>query len=100
MTTPRKARRPGRSRGSAPHPALRSPQGLLVPALALALALTALPTAAHASPSSPALTWSPCGSARQECATLTVPLDYSRPHGRTVHLAVSRIRAEGARRGT
>ncbi|SCE00098.1 TAP-like protein [Streptomyces sp. TverLS-915] len=100
MTTPRKARRPGRSRGSAPHPALRSPEGLLVPALALALALTALPAAAHASPSSPALTWSPCGSARQECATLTVPLDYSRPHGRTVHLAVSRIRAEGARRGT
>ncbi|MFJ4436102.1 alpha/beta hydrolase [Streptomyces sp. NPDC088923] len=99
MTTPRKARRSGRVRGSAPHPAPRTPQGLRMGVLALTLTLAtfAAPTA-HAA--SPALDWTPCGIPRQECATLTVPLDYSRPHGPTVRLAVSRLRAEGERRGT
>ena len=39
------------------------------------------------------LTWSGCGD--HECADLTVPLDYDRPRGRTIDLAVLRVRAEG-----
>ncbi|EDY44579.1 alpha/beta hydrolase [Streptomyces sp. SPB074] len=76
----------------------RRATALVLAAVATALAL---PTAAHAAvPSPAALVWTPCGIARQECATLTVPLDHSRPRGRTVRLAVSRIRAEGTSRGT
>ncbi|WP_433342526.1 alpha/beta hydrolase [Streptomyces sp. CA-253872] len=73
-------------------------------ALTLATAATALalPAVAHASPPPAAgsLGWTPCGTARQECATLTVPLDYARPNGPSVRLAVSRIRAEGRRSRT
>ena len=36
-----------------------------------------------------ALEWEPCGSL--ECATLTVPLDHSRPDGATIELAVARV---------
>ncbi|MEV8628184.1 alpha/beta hydrolase [Streptomyces sp. NPDC051079] len=75
-------------------------------ALALALASAALaPTASAApvAPSAPSLSWSACGDAAlgQECATLTVPLDYADPHGRQVGLAVSRILSDRpeARRG-
>jgi pimeloyl-ACP methyl ester carboxylesterase len=52
-----------------------------------------------------ALEWGACPSSgidpRQECASLTVPLDYSQPLGETIDIAVSRIRAESAtdRRG-
>ncbi|MFI8522669.1 alpha/beta hydrolase [Streptomyces sp. NPDC085481] len=84
-------------------------------ALTLALASAALgtpaaaPTAlAQAAPaaSAPAstLAWTPCGPTGlgQECATLSVPLDYADPAGRQVGLAVSRIRSADAqaRRGT
>ncbi|MDJ0382471.1 alpha/beta hydrolase [Streptomyces sp. G-G2] len=54
----------------------------------------------------PALVWRSCaqsgGPAGQECAALSVPLDYAAPSGRKVSLAVSRIRSEdpGRRRGT
>ncbi|MEU6928262.1 alpha/beta hydrolase [Streptomyces sp. NPDC046385] len=75
-------------------------------ALTLALASAALaPTAGAApvAPAAPALSWSACGPAglRQECATLTVPLDYADPDGRQVGLAVSRILSDRpeARRG-
>jgi pimeloyl-ACP methyl ester carboxylesterase len=34
--------------------------------------------------------WTPCGT--QECTTVTAPMDYDRPYGPTVSLAVSRIR--------
>ncbi|MFB7513136.1 alpha/beta hydrolase [Streptomyces sp. NPDC056144] len=40
--------------------------------------------------------WSPCeagGPAAYECATVKVPLDYARPGGRTLDLAVSRVKA-------
>ncbi|MEV6331598.1 alpha/beta hydrolase [Streptomyces sp. NPDC051909] len=75
-------------------------------ALGLAPAAPASPAspALPASPASPPLSWSACGPAGlgQECATLRVPLDYARPGGPQVGLAVSRIRATGpgARRGT
>ena len=44
------------------------------------------------------LAWSRCGS--DECARLTVPLDYDRPGGRTIELAVLRVRAEGQPQGS
>ncbi|MBH1935905.1 alpha/beta fold hydrolase [Streptomyces sp. AV19] len=53
-----------------------------------------------------ALDWKPCaqpdGPAGQECAELSVPLDYREPDGKQVKLAVSRVRSDRpeARRGT
>jgi pimeloyl-ACP methyl ester carboxylesterase len=53
-----------------------------------------------------AVTWGPCpGPAagrdpRQQCARIAVPLDYRRPRGRTIDIAISRIPASpGQRRG-
>jgi len=43
------------------------------------------------------LAWRDCGESF-ECASLPVPLDYSRPDGATIDLAVIRHRAQGARR--
>ncbi len=57
----------------------------------------------------PRLDWRPCalpegttGPAGQECATLPVPLDHLRPDGRTVPVAVTRLRSDRPenRRGT
>jgi pimeloyl-ACP methyl ester carboxylesterase len=42
--------------------------------------------------------WHDCGSST-ECATVTVPLDYAAPHGRTVDLDVLRVPASGQRDG-
>lgn len=45
--------------------------------------------------------WTPCAVATNgECATLTVPLDWSEPSGRTTDLALGRIPATGARIGS
>lgn len=63
-------------------------------------------TAAPATASVPALDWQPCaedgGPAAQECAELPVPLDYRRPDGPQLGLAVTRVRSDrpSARRGT
>ncbi|WP_030230789.1 alpha/beta hydrolase [Streptomyces sp. NRRL S-350] len=67
-------------------------------AAALAVtALTALPAAADApNVRKDRLVWSGCGDQsdpRQQCATVTVPLDYGDPHGEQITLAVSRIPA-------
>jgi len=58
---------------------------------------------------SPAVVWGACPPAdpgvrrdpRQQCATLRVPLDYRKPHGRKIDLAISRILTAkpGLRRG-
>ncbi|MEU7008445.1 alpha/beta hydrolase [Streptomyces sp. NPDC046332] len=60
--------------------------------------------ASAAAPPPAGLAWSPCAVSRphlkpkplpwQECATLSVPLDYSDPQGRQVGIAVSRIRSD------
>lgn len=65
---------------------------------------------AAAAPEDPALApfysqgvdWSACEgrSARVQCATVTVPLDYSQPSGRTIDLALLRVPATGTSRGS
>ncbi|MFB7665364.1 alpha/beta hydrolase [Kitasatospora sp. NPDC056138] len=72
-------------------------------ALAAATAVLSLAApGAQAAPDTPtansAVSWGSCQSAgldpRQRCATVPVPLDYSRPHGEQITLAVSRIPSE------
>ncbi|MEE1756836.1 alpha/beta hydrolase [Streptomyces sp. SP18CS02] len=41
------------------------------------------------------LDWRPCGVPDFECATMKAPLDYAKPDGEQVKLAVSRIKATG-----
>ncbi|HET6531827.1 MAG TPA: alpha/beta hydrolase [Actinoplanes sp.] len=64
--------------------------------------------AAAASPAAPskAVTWGSCPGPdigrdpRQQCATVAVPLDYRKPRGRTIDVAISRVpAAPGQRRG-
>jgi pimeloyl-ACP methyl ester carboxylesterase len=45
------------------------------------------------------LTWHACGSSgsRLQCANLRVPLDYNRPHGRMIKLALSEVPATAQR---
>ncbi|GAA3048671.1 hypothetical protein GCM10020000_31270 [Streptomyces olivoverticillatus] len=76
-------------------------------ALATAAVAATLAAPARAStpprPPAPSLAWKPCvGASDRECADLTVPLDYRKPGGRHLTLAVSRLRSNNAqaRRGT
>jgi pimeloyl-ACP methyl ester carboxylesterase len=51
----------------------------------------------RAAPGHPAITWGGCANAtlkarKAECGFLTVPMDYARPGGRTIQLAVSRVK--------
>ncbi|MER7912437.1 alpha/beta hydrolase [Streptomyces sp. NPDC096068] len=41
------------------------------------------------------LTWRDCGTSGFQCATLKAPLDYAKPDGEEIELAVSRVRATG-----
>ncbi|WEP00837.1 alpha/beta fold hydrolase (plasmid) [Streptomyces sp. FXJ1.172] len=76
----------------------------------LAVASGAQPALArpdHAAPTAAAtehshLSWTPCrtlvhgwdpGDKRTECATVSVPVDYARPQGRTIRLMISRLKA-------
>ena len=77
--------------------------GEVVCVLMVALAILAIPGRAWAQQ----LAWGPCPQGgfgdgedpRQECALLTVPLDYSKPGGETIKIAVSRIQtADPAKR--
>ncbi|MFD2472515.1 alpha/beta fold hydrolase [Amycolatopsis silviterrae] len=76
----------------------------LAPVIAAVAAVPLAPAAAAAEN----LDWQPCASIakgwdaddhRTECAMVTVPLDYANPGGRTIDVAVSRIRATGHRTG-
>ncbi|MDH6610035.1 pimeloyl-ACP methyl ester carboxylesterase [Streptomyces sp. SAI-208] len=63
------------------------------------------PLSASAASRTPALKWTKCeGSGldpRQQCTTVSVPMDYADPDGPRIEIAVSRIRSENpdARRG-
>jgi pimeloyl-ACP methyl ester carboxylesterase len=66
--------------------------------LAAAAAIAAIAAPAGAAPAADALAWGDCPpmeglDPRQQCATLTVPLDYADPTGETIEIAVSRIEA-------
>ncbi|MFI0410795.1 alpha/beta hydrolase [Actinomadura sp. 3N508] len=77
----------------------------LIPALALIALSTAVAPLSEAAASPPPLDWKPCAQgpddaegmnldqAGAQCAELTVPLDHSRPGGRTIKLALSRLPA-------
>lgn len=70
---------------------------------AAALAVTPVQAAPVVAAKPPALVWAPCADApARECADLSVPLDYREPKGRSIGLAVSRLRSDRpeARRGT
>ncbi|MFE9368378.1 alpha/beta hydrolase [Streptomyces sp. NPDC006711] len=41
------------------------------------------------------LTWRACGVATFECATMKAPLDYAKPAGASIKLAVARVKATG-----
>lgn len=85
----------------------RNRNSILV-ALATAAVAATLAAPAHAAApapaSTPSLTWKPCADAAdRECADLAVPLDYNRPHGQQLSLAVSRLHSDKPRskkRGT
>ncbi|MFJ8042815.1 alpha/beta hydrolase [Kitasatospora sp. NPDC096147] len=76
--------------------------------LAVGLGVSAVPTA-QAAPAAPKLTWKDCPpeagwpphDPRMLCTTVKVPLDYRKPSGRTIEIAVSRLPTAkpGLRRG-
>lgn len=41
----------------------------------------------------------PSSDERSECAMVAVPVDYAKPEGRTVDIAISRVKASGSRHG-
>jgi len=78
---------------------------LLAPALAGLLLMPLAPAVAGAAET---LQWKPCkdiaanwpaDDTRSECTSFKVPVDYARPDGRQLDLAVSRIKASGSRTG-
>ena len=74
--------------------AIAAPATLVAGVLGIGSA-TAVPNqlaAAATSSAVPALAWTACEDGF-ECATATVPLDYSKPHGRTISIALTRLPA-------
>jgi pimeloyl-ACP methyl ester carboxylesterase len=76
------------------HTSLRRFAALTAPLALVAGLLAAAPASAvpTGGPLVPALTWTGCDDGF-ECATATVPLDYAKPHGRTISLALTRLPA-------
>ena len=74
---------------------MRKPASITVLLSFLPLLLVTPPMqAASASAVPAAIAWTPCAEdSVVECGTLTVPLDYTRPDGRTLSIAVSRLPA-------
>nr|WP_052477540.1 alpha/beta hydrolase [Kibdelosporangium sp. MJ126-NF4] len=67
---------------------------------ALIAGVLVTPLIATTAEASPEPTWRSCPDALPlECTTVTVPVDYSRPNGPTIDVAVSRKKASGQRRG-
>jgi pimeloyl-ACP methyl ester carboxylesterase len=69
----------------------------------LCCAIAAVLILAPAAPAKTRLKFEPCGTtpdaATTECATADLPLDYDKPRGRDVHIAVARVPASGERKG-
>ncbi|WP_051734912.1 MULTISPECIES: alpha/beta fold hydrolase [Streptomyces] len=78
-------------------PRLLATAGLLaaaLPGLATPSSASAAPTPAYLRQTPDWHRCSPDRPAAYECATLKVPLDYQRPEGRTLDLAISRMKSE------
>jgi hypothetical protein len=60
--------------------------------LAIGLALVALGAGAPGA-GAEELEWRACGDAGAECATVPVPRDYAKPNGRTLDIAITRVKA-------
>ncbi|MFF8908774.1 alpha/beta fold hydrolase [Streptomyces olivaceoviridis] len=94
---------------AAPAVTRRALRGGALAASAFALTGLLTPTASAAPAHAQALDWRRCasvakdwpvpGDQRTECAELTVPLDYTKPQGRTITIVVSRIKATGQHPG-
>jgi len=68
---------------------LAASRALIVALVALVAGLLASAAPATAKVRVPALSWSDCGDGLQ-CATASVPLDYDKPYGKRIGLAVAR----------
>ena len=75
-------------------------------ALALVVASCAALTLAGCTPASSAasdysqrVSWHACGQGGAKCATIQVPLDWSKPDGTQIHVAVAEVAATGKRYG-
>ncbi|RMI37772.1 alpha/beta hydrolase [Actinomadura harenae] len=84
--------------------ALGASAAMLVPAVPAAAAAPA-PADPLAAFHHQKLRWTSChmkelDDAGARCADVTVPLDYAKPHGRTIKIAISRLTAKGPRLGT
>ncbi|MFJ1901497.1 alpha/beta fold hydrolase [Streptomyces sp. NPDC088115] len=95
---------PSRDRSALRLIAARATATVVAAATAAVTGLAAAP-AVHASPQTAALRWAPCDDAANpgaECATLSVPVDWDRPDGPELGLAVARRKATepGARVGS
>lgn len=79
------------------HPYRRRLIGALATLLSLAAVVLPGPAALAQPPWAPitAISWSDCGSGFQ-CANMQVPLDYSKPDGQTIALAISRLPARNS----
>lgn len=76
----------------------RSSVRLAVPLMVFALLVPAMPGVAHAAQPSGSIVWGPCdpedeAPERVVCAELEVPVDWSRPGGATVTLALAKLPA-------
>ena len=82
---------------SRPAPLESSPAATTPPASGASSSASPAPSPASAAELSAfydqKVTWTNCGNA--DCAVIKVPLDYSDPTGRTIDLAISRVKATG-----
>ncbi|MFE6854477.1 hypothetical protein ACFVDH_27225, partial [Streptomyces sp. NPDC057674] len=72
------------------------------------ITLSAVPADAASTPAPEGVQWELCRDAvsdwnrndnRSECTLIPVPVDYSKPEGRKIDIAVSRVKATGKRTG-
>ncbi|OLB73358.1 MAG: hypothetical protein AUI14_26285 [Actinobacteria bacterium 13_2_20CM_2_71_6] len=89
---------------------MRSRIGAVVTGVALVAAVLSVPAPASAAPDAAdalgraqTIVWQPCpNAAAAQCGTVRVPVDWARPHGPTINLALARRKAlnPGARLGS
>ena len=81
------------------HASRRLRRSILATAALLAAALVAAPSASAARTAPAELAWESCGTATGvQCATQPVPLDYDRPGGKTIDIALARVPAKDTER--